>query len=261
MQTNNQELVTITVKNIGVDNIQTVNARDLYKTLEIGKDFSNWIKDQIDRARLIEERDYIISVNQSAQKGGLPSGGKPRTEYHLSIDSAKHIAMMSGTDKGFEVRNYFLECERIAHRETAKYNNMTRIESLRAYADALEREEAALKVIDSNRLYPRVLPTPDGDSISIKKIKEEFAPYIAPDKIMLILRWYGQDRTNFLTLTTFCRDGLKELFDKFLSDATYKVSSSKDSVIVTHDCLDQATIRVPKASAMQYLGYTKVDFK
>src|SRR5690606_28048169 len=36
------------------------------------------------------------------------------SEYHLTIEAGKHIAMMSGTDKGFEVRDYFIECERLA---------------------------------------------------------------------------------------------------------------------------------------------------
>ena len=39
-----------------------------------------------------------------------------RLDYYLTIEAAKQIAMMSGCDKGFEVRNYFLECERIAKR-------------------------------------------------------------------------------------------------------------------------------------------------
>ena len=89
---------------------QTVNARDLHAFLEVKQDFSNWIKKQIERARLVEGRDYIIF----AQKGENTGRGRSSLEYHLTIEAAKHIAMMSGCDKGFEVRDYFLECERIA---------------------------------------------------------------------------------------------------------------------------------------------------
>jgi phage anti-repressor protein len=33
---------------------------------------------------------------------------------YLTVEVSKHIGMLSGTDKGFEVREYFIECERRA---------------------------------------------------------------------------------------------------------------------------------------------------
>jgi anti-repressor protein len=100
------ELITINNGNIGGEAVQTVNARDLHSFLEIGKDFSSWIKAQIERARLNENRDFV-KFTQKGERQIL-------VEYHLAIDAAKHISMMSGTDKGFDVRDYFLECERRA---------------------------------------------------------------------------------------------------------------------------------------------------
>ena len=66
----------------------------LHAFLEVKKDFSNWIKKQIGRARLVEGRDYIIF----AQKGKNTGRGRSSLEYHLTIDAAKHIAMMSVCD-------------------------------------------------------------------------------------------------------------------------------------------------------------------
>jgi len=97
---------------IGGESIQTVNARQLHTGLGVKKDFSDWIKAQILRARLVEKRDYLASPLKGV-------GGKfDSIEYHLTIESAKHIAMMSGTEKGFGVREYFLECERLAKQKT-----------------------------------------------------------------------------------------------------------------------------------------------
>lgn len=96
----------ITTTNIGAHPVQTVNAREVHANLEVGKDFSNWVKAQIKRARLVENKDFVTV----AQKG---VGGKfDSIDYHLTIEAAKHIGMLSGTDRGFEVREYFLECER-----------------------------------------------------------------------------------------------------------------------------------------------------
>lgn len=85
--------------------------------LEVKKDFSNWIKKQIERARLLENRDYIVF----AQKGENlnDKSGRPSIEYFLTLEAGKHIAMLSGTEKGFEVREYFLECEKVARQEPA----------------------------------------------------------------------------------------------------------------------------------------------
>ena len=73
--------------------VQTVNARDLHTFLGVGKDFSSWMKVQVERARLVENWDFIIF----AEKGEYR---KPLVEYHLTIEAGKHIGMMSGTDKG-----------------------------------------------------------------------------------------------------------------------------------------------------------------
>lgn len=106
----NVSMIRITSTIVDGAKVQTVDARQLHVGLEAGKDFSNWIKAQIDRARLVESRDFV----KLAQKGELSSTGQTRIDYHLTLDAAKHVAMISGTDKGFEVRDYFIACERAA---------------------------------------------------------------------------------------------------------------------------------------------------
>ncbi len=98
-------IIPINKGQVGTDVKDTVNARQLHAGLELKKDFSDWIKAQILRARLVENMDFV-TVPQKGVGGKFSS-----TEYHLTIDSAKHIAMMSGTDKGVDVRRYFIECE------------------------------------------------------------------------------------------------------------------------------------------------------
>ncbi len=89
---------------------QSVDARELHSFLEIGKDFSSWIKAQIKRADLVKYADF----EELTQKGELSRTGQTRTDYALSIESAKNISMMSQSEKGKEVRRYFIECEKKA---------------------------------------------------------------------------------------------------------------------------------------------------
>lgn len=100
------QLIKIENSTIGIDVKETVNARELHAFLESKKDFSSWIKDQIVRARLIENQDFI-KLTKKGERQNL-------VDYHLTIEAGKSIGMMSATDKGFEIRDYFLECERRA---------------------------------------------------------------------------------------------------------------------------------------------------
>lgn len=118
------ELIQIETRTISGDPIQTVNARDLHAFLEVGKDFSTWIKDRIQQYSFTEERDYISVQELSSPKSG---SSKARNQlsitYHLSMDMAKELAMVERNDKGKQARQYFIECERRA-KETANRDPM-----------------------------------------------------------------------------------------------------------------------------------------
>lgn len=102
--------ITIHPRQIGSDLIPTISGRELHAELRVGKDFTSWAKAQIKRGRLIENRDFV----KLTQKGELSTTGQTQSEYHFTLEAGKHIGMMSGTDRGFELREYFLECERRA---------------------------------------------------------------------------------------------------------------------------------------------------
>lgn len=101
------KLIPVGTSNIGDAIVQTTSARDLHVFLKVGKDFSTWAKAQIARARLVEGRDFVSSPSRG-------SSGQHIVEYHLTLEAGKHVAMLSETEKGFEVREYFIECERRA---------------------------------------------------------------------------------------------------------------------------------------------------
>jgi phage anti-repressor protein len=71
-------------------------------------DYSTWAKRQNERGHLIENRDVFIFVVHDVNSGR----GRPSIEYYFSLDAAKHIAMMSGTEKGRFVREYFIAAEK-----------------------------------------------------------------------------------------------------------------------------------------------------
>lgn len=101
-------------ENIGGTEIQTVNARDIHEFLQVGKDFSNWIKDRIEQYSFIENKDFIVF----AKIGKKPQGGRPSKEYHVTLDMGKELSMVDRGERGKIVRKYFLECEKKAKEAT-----------------------------------------------------------------------------------------------------------------------------------------------
>jgi len=116
------ELINIKViqKDFNGEKKRFVNARELYKWLGVGRDFSTWIKDRIDKYDFVEDLDYFISIPQFGDgKIGLnkvkikdPKTGKVvAKEYVLSVDMAKELAMVENSEIGKKVRKYFIRVE------------------------------------------------------------------------------------------------------------------------------------------------------
>jgi phage anti-repressor protein len=127
------EIVKIESSVIGGNLINTVNARELHDWLEVGKDFSNWIKGRIDQYGFVEDQDYVLAKTGEQ----LPSGLKHRIDYHISIDMAKELSMVERNEKGKQARQYFIECERKV--KDSMPRNLP--DALRAYANELEQKE------------------------------------------------------------------------------------------------------------------------
>ena len=87
-----------------------VNARDVHAALEVKTDFSDWIKRRIKQCKFEENYDFMVFLKKEENL----SGGRPATEYIISLDMAKHLGMMEKNDKGHEMRKYFIEQEKIA---------------------------------------------------------------------------------------------------------------------------------------------------
>ena len=98
-----EELIKIQVKN----DRQLVNARDLYKGLEVKRRFSAWWEQN---SKGFEENEDFTSVLTSTVVAN--GARKPIQDYLLTIDMAKELCMMSKTEKGKEVRQYFIRVEK-----------------------------------------------------------------------------------------------------------------------------------------------------
>ena len=104
------DLIKIKNQNIGGEDVNSVDARELHEFLEVGRVFTAWINSRIEKYDFVENQDFVcFPVLESKSQG---RGGHNRIEYILTIDMAKELSMIERNDKGREARKYFIACEK-----------------------------------------------------------------------------------------------------------------------------------------------------
>lgn len=100
-----QSLIPVKQGAIGGVPTMVCDARELHKFLGVGKRFTTWMQDRVKQYGFIEGEDFLPSLGES-------TGGRPSTEYQLSLDMAKELAMVENNEQGRQARRYFIEMER-----------------------------------------------------------------------------------------------------------------------------------------------------
>ena len=126
---------------------QLVDARHLHTELNVGREFSKWIKKNlIDSPFFAEGEDYVRL--EAASRSPILASGKfgskeQQINYALTLDTAKKLAMATDTDKGDEIKNYFLECERRV-KEVVQEVPQTKLEWMKLAIEVEEEKEKLL---------------------------------------------------------------------------------------------------------------------
>jgi len=102
------DLIKISSSVIGDSEVNSVNLRDVHAFLEVGRDFSAWVKNRLED--FSQGIDYIVPQNGGAVKTG--TYGQDRIDYIVTLDTAKHICMIERNDKGKQLRQHFIDCEK-----------------------------------------------------------------------------------------------------------------------------------------------------
>ena len=141
------DLIKISKESINGVLVNTVNARELHKALELKRDFNAWMKDTkeilesyeegIDYIRTTLDRDNAVVV----VKQSLNLKGK-QCEYIMTFDMCKHVSMMSKSKKGKEVRNHFIQLEKESNKV------LTLPEQIQLIAQGYEAQNTRLQIVE-----------------------------------------------------------------------------------------------------------------
>ena len=97
------QLITIELK----DDNAVVSARQLHKTLEVKTRFSQWVEQNFKMFQ--DGEDFTSVVGTTVVNNGAV---REIQDYAVTLRMAEHLAMMSKTPKGYEVREYFIQVEK-----------------------------------------------------------------------------------------------------------------------------------------------------
>ena len=89
------------------DEEPTISARDLHKALDVQSRFSRWFDSN--RELFVEGEDYNKCTSSTVVNNGAV---RELEDYKITVLMAKHLAMMSRTEKGKQIRDYLIDLEK-----------------------------------------------------------------------------------------------------------------------------------------------------
>ena len=116
-------IIKVTKNEIGNAELNSVNARDIHNYLQVNSKFADWIKRAISKYDFKENIDYTVLKNEKKLNDGVC---RPFTDYIVTMDMAKELAMLENNPKGRETRKYFINCEKELQK-SSPYANLQEI--------------------------------------------------------------------------------------------------------------------------------------
>lgn len=163
----------------------TVSARDLHDGLGIEKRFSAWF--ETNSQGFIEGEDYTPYLWVH------PQNKQEFTDYNVSVDMAKHICLMSRTEKGKQCRQYLIDLEKAWN---TPEQVMARALNIAHKTIEKMKSQNALLIEDNQRMKPKEeffdAVTDSKDAIEIGKVAKVLDyPGVGRNKLFEILRDKG----------------------------------------------------------------------
>ena len=99
-----------------------VSAKELYLGLGLnGATWKRWYETNIIYNDYFVEKVDWVGFQHHVENS---KGGRPTQDFAISLEFAKHIAMMARTEKSHDYRNYFIQCEKMVQQVVVRDSYM-----------------------------------------------------------------------------------------------------------------------------------------
>lgn len=144
-----------------------VSYKELHTYCEIKTHHSTFFKRNVEE--LFEEGlDYHVFTNEMVGTRDNGSGKAIEVDYILTMDTAKHVGMMSKTNKGKQIRNYFVACEKQVYKPVLTVEQRKKELAYRLLIGGIDSVQAHKELIE-------IETQPLIDKIEIQKPKVDLA--------------------------------------------------------------------------------------
>lgn len=217
------ELITVNL------DTQTVSARELHKALGIEKRFSAWF--ETNSQGFLENEDFR---GEYLEVQGNQYGGTQRLQdYEMSVDMAKHICLMSRTEKGKQCRQYLIDLEKV-------WNTPEQV-----FARALKMADQTINKLKSE------------NNALVEKIEQDKPKTIFADAV-------STSRTSILAgdlAKLICQNGVqigrKRLFD-WLRKNNYLIKSGSSRNMPQQRYLEQGLFEIKESNVQNPDGSVRI---
>lgn len=90
--------------NLNDNHDPVVSGRQLHKALGVNSNYTTWF-DRMTEYGFVEGQDFLPNLEES-------TGGRRAVDHVIKLDMAKEIAMIQRTERGKQVRQYFIQVEK-----------------------------------------------------------------------------------------------------------------------------------------------------
>ncbi|EQC0678191.1 phage antirepressor KilAC domain-containing protein [Listeria innocua] len=129
-----------------------VDARMLHEKLLVNTRFNDWISRMIGNYGYENGLDFYSTLSKT--------NGRPSTNYFLTLDTAKELAMVQNNEMGRAIRKYFIEVEKQARKLATEYPTFSYmiedpVARAKKWIEEQQEKQEALKQLEEQK--PKVV--------------------------------------------------------------------------------------------------------
>lgn len=228
------ELIKVNYENV---DRPTVSGRELWEALEVGTPYHKWMPRMCEYG-FTENVDYVVTDIFVRNSNG---GKQTQTDHQLTIPMAKELCMLQRTDKGKQMRQYFIAVEE-------QWNSPEAI-----MARALQFSNAKLKQLETHCCQLETTVAAQSKQMEHDKPKVLFADSVtASSSSILIGELAKLIKQNGVDI------GQRRLFEWMRANGYLIKRKGSEYNLPTQRSMEQGLMEIKETSVV-HTGYTTIS--